>query len=47
MIPKALDRIALPDIHELVDNQDHEGKGIEYKRDLPFHVAHSMRAAWR
>lgn len=35
MIPKALDRIALSDIQELVDNQVHEGKTIEYKRDLP------------
>ena len=35
MIPKSLDRIALADLQELVDNQVHEGKTIEYKRDLP------------
>jgi len=35
MIPKSLDRIALADLQELIDNQVHEGKTIEYKRDLP------------
>lgn len=35
MISKSLDRISLADIKELVDNQVHEGKTIEYKRDLP------------
>src|SRR3972149_3929232 len=35
MIPKSLDRIAIADLQELVDNQVHEGKTIEYKRDLP------------
>jgi hypothetical protein len=36
MIPKALDQITLQDgLQSLVDNQVHEGKTIEYKRDLP------------
>lgn len=35
MIFKSLDRIAIADIQELIDNQVHEGKTIEYKRDLP------------
>jgi hypothetical protein len=35
MIPNPLEAISLKDLQLLVDNQVHEGKGIEYKRELP------------
>jgi hypothetical protein len=35
MIPKALASITQSDLQELIANEVHEGKTIEYKRDLP------------
>lgn len=35
MIPRPLNEITIADLQSLIDNQVGEGKGIEYKRELP------------